>query len=109
MTKGIRYHKCYDKIIFKKIRAKFGGNLKVLICGSAPISPEISIFFQVALSIHLADVYGQTECGPVCITHPKDLTTAHSGGLFPINKLRLRDCPELEYLSTDKPYPRGEL
>jgi long-chain acyl-CoA synthetase len=55
---GKKVNGLYDKIIFKKIKAKFGGNLKVLITGSAPISPDVLTFFEIALSIHVAEVYG---------------------------------------------------
>ena len=87
----------------------FGGNLKVLITGSAPISPEILNFFRVALSIPVAEVYGQTETGAVTLTLPGDASTGHVGGVLPIARVRVKDLPELEYLSSDKPYPRGEL
>jgi len=62
--KANRIHGCYDSLVFKKVRAKFGGSLSLIITGSAPIDPAISAFFQVALSIHVADIYGQTESGP---------------------------------------------
>jgi len=42
----------------------FGGHLTLIITGSAPIDPRVSTFFQVCLSIHVADIYGQTEAGP---------------------------------------------
>mmetsp|Transcript_17807 Transcript_17807/g.12758 ORF Transcript_17807/g.12758 Transcript_17807/m.12758 type:complete len:151 (-) Transcript_17807:402-854(-) len=80
-----------------------------MITGSAPIDPEISIFFQCALSIHITDCYGQTEAGAQLLTSPKDVSIGHSGGPLTTTIMRLKDCPELEYLSTDKPYPRGEL
>jgi len=50
-------HKGYD-FLFKKIRAMFGGEVRFLITGSAPIAPEILAFFEVALGIHVAEVYG---------------------------------------------------
>jgi len=47
-----------------KIRAKFGGRLKALVSGGAPLNPEIGSFFQ-AIGITLLQGYGQTEAGPV--------------------------------------------
>ena len=47
-----------------KIRAKFGGRLKALVSGGAPLNPEIGNFFQ-AIGIMLLQGYGQTESGPV--------------------------------------------
>jgi long-chain acyl-CoA synthetase len=47
-----------------KIRAKFGGRLKAMVSGGAPLNPDIGVFFQ-SLGITLLQGYGQTESGPV--------------------------------------------
>jgi long-chain acyl-CoA synthetase len=47
-----------------KIAARFGGRLKALVSGGAPLNPEIGVFFQ-SLGIMLLQGYGQTETGPV--------------------------------------------
>ena len=47
-----------------KIKAKFGGRLKAMVSGGAPLNPDIGIFFQ-SLGITLLQGYGQTESGPV--------------------------------------------
>ena len=47
-----------------KIRAKFGGRMKAMVSGGAPLNPDIGIFFQ-SLGITLLQGYGQTEAGPV--------------------------------------------
>ena len=80
-----------------------------MITGSAPISPEVLTFFKLALSIHIYEVYGQTETtGPATLTHPMDHISGHVGGPLPSIKLRLKDLPDLGYMSTDNP-PRGEV
>ncbi|MFC4291532.1 AMP-dependent synthetase/ligase [Sphingorhabdus arenilitoris] len=48
----------------KKVGKKFGGRLKALVSGGAPLNPEIGLFFQ-SLGITLLQGYGQTESGPV--------------------------------------------
>ncbi|NJM50601.1 MAG: long-chain fatty acid--CoA ligase [Sphingomonadales bacterium] len=48
----------------KKVGQKFGGRLKALVSGGAPLNPEIGLFFQ-SLGITLLQGYGQTESGPV--------------------------------------------
>jgi long-chain acyl-CoA synthetase len=47
-----------------KIQAKFGGRLKAMVSGGAPLNPDIGIFFQ-SLGITMLQGYGQTESGPV--------------------------------------------
>jgi long-chain acyl-CoA synthetase len=47
-----------------KIRARFGGRMKAMVSGGAPLNPDIGIFFQ-SLGINLLQGYGQTESGPV--------------------------------------------
>lgn len=47
-----------------KIRARFGGRMKAMVSGGAPLNPDIGIFFQ-SLGITLLQGYGQTESGPV--------------------------------------------
>jgi long-chain acyl-CoA synthetase len=47
-----------------KVRAKFGGRLRALVSGGAPLNPEIGNFFQ-AIGLTLLQGYGQTEAGPV--------------------------------------------
>ena len=81
-----------------------------MISASAPISPEVLTFYKIALGIHVYECYGQTEVsGPATLTHPTDKQSSGSvGGLIPAARLRLKDCPELGYLSTDNP-PRGEV
>src|SRR6516165_5424531 len=47
-----------------KLRRRFGGRLKAMVSGGAPLNPEIGSFF-VALGVRLLQGYGQTEAAPV--------------------------------------------
>ena len=47
-----------------KIRQKFGGRMKALVSGGAPLNPEIGVFFD-AMGLTLLQGYGQTEAAPV--------------------------------------------
>ena len=47
-----------------KIQARFGGRMKAMVSGGAPLNPDIGVFFQ-SLGITLLQGYGQTESGPV--------------------------------------------
>lgn len=50
--------------LFKSIHQAFGGNLREIICGGAPIRPEIGKFFN-DIGITLLNGYGITECSPL--------------------------------------------
>ena len=54
-----------DKLIFGKIRKRFGRDLRALICGSAPLAPETHQFFQM-LGIPVLQAYGLTETTGIC-------------------------------------------
>jgi long-chain acyl-CoA synthetase len=53
-----------DVLVRAKLRRRFGGRLKAMVSGGAPLNPEIGSFF-VALGIRLLQGYGQTEAAPV--------------------------------------------
>jgi long-chain acyl-CoA synthetase len=47
-----------------KIAARFGGRIKAMVSGGAPLNPEVGIFFH-SLGLTLLQGYGQTEAAPV--------------------------------------------
>jgi len=53
-----------DLTLRPKIRRRFGGHIKALISGGAPLNPEIGAFFQ-SMGLVMAQGYGQTETAPV--------------------------------------------
>jgi long-chain acyl-CoA synthetase len=53
------------KLIFAKIKNRFGPNLRALICGSAPLAPETQQFFLM-LGIPVLQAYGLTETTALC-------------------------------------------
>jgi long-chain acyl-CoA synthetase len=53
-----------DRLFRPKIRARFGGRLKAMVSGGAPLNPEIGVFFH-SLGLTMLQGYGQTESGPV--------------------------------------------
>src|SRR5438067_6392277 len=58
-----------DRLVRGKVRARFGGRLKAMVSGGAPLNPEIGGFF-VALGVELLQGYGQTEAAPVIACNP---------------------------------------
>jgi long-chain acyl-CoA synthetase len=53
------------KLIFSKIKGRFGPHLRALICGSAPLAPETQQFFLM-LGIPVLQAYGLTETTAIC-------------------------------------------
>lgn len=54
-----------QKLIFGKVRERFGRDLRALICGSAPLAPETQQFFLM-LGIPVLQAYGLTETTGIC-------------------------------------------
>ncbi len=53
------------RTLFKpKIAKKFGGRMKAMVSGGAPLTPEVGLFFQ-SLGVTFLQGYGQTEAAPV--------------------------------------------
>ena len=53
------------RLIFSKIKERFGPHLRALICGSAPLAPETQNFFRM-LGVSVLQVYGLTETTGIC-------------------------------------------
>ena len=52
-----------DKLVFSKVRARFGGNMKMTVSSSAALSPNIAeFFFDIGLPIY--EAWGMTEISP---------------------------------------------
>ncbi len=69
-------HKIADKIVFKKIRDRFGGRLEGAITASATMNVEIGYFFS-DLGIPVYDCYGLTETSPAVTMNCPD---SHKSG-----------------------------
>jgi long-chain acyl-CoA synthetase len=53
-----------DKILRPKIAARFGGRIKAMVSGGAPLNPDVGIFFH-SIGLVVLQGYGQTESAPV--------------------------------------------
>lgn len=107
-------HWLYDKLVLKKIRNAFGGNLIALVSAAAPIDSNMMEMFKILFSTCFLQGYGQTEsAGPLSISYSDDTYPGSSGPPMQCSIAKVVDVPEMEYFSTDVtdglPTPRGEL
>nr|WP_047169691.1 AMP-dependent synthetase/ligase [Sphingomonas sp. Y57] len=58
------YKLAIDMLLKPKVQKRFGGRIKALVSGGAPLNPEVGQFFS-SLGLTLLQGYGQTEAGPV--------------------------------------------
>ena len=56
--------KIYDKIIWSKVRARFGGNIRFCMSGAAALSPDVAAFIQM-VGFNCYEGYGLTETSPL--------------------------------------------
>lgn len=100
----------WNKLIFKKVAAVFGGRLRFIISGGAPLSFETQEFMNVVLSVPVLQGYGLTEtCAGGTIGHPDDIHPGTVGGPVPCCEMKVVDVPDMGYRATDQPLPRGEI
>jgi len=60
----------YDKLVLSKIRARFGGKVKFLVSGGAPLSPATATFF-LAIGIPILEGWGLTETTAAAAANPR--------------------------------------
>uniref|UniRef100_UPI0037E78FC2 long-chain-fatty-acid--CoA ligase 5 isoform X1 n=1 Tax=Semicossyphus pulcher TaxID=241346 RepID=UPI0037E78FC2 len=98
----IRKNSLWDKLIFHKVQESFGGRVRVMVTGAAPISPPVLNFLRAALGCQIFEAYGQTECTAGCtFTTPGDATSGHVGAPLPCNVVKLVDVEEMNYFASN--------
>jgi len=85
-------YKLYDMILFKKIRATFGGQLEFFIGGAALLDIEVQKFFY-AIGIPMLQGYGLTEASPVISSNVLKRHKLGSSGNI-VRYLDLKICDE---------------
>ncbi|KAG9025800.1 hypothetical protein FRB95_009774 [Tulasnella sp. JGI-2019a] len=108
---GAFTHMLWDALVFRKAQAVLGGRVMFISTGSAPISRSVLDFLKIAFACEVMEGYGLTEtCASGHRTLADDPQAAGTiGGVTMVNEVKLIDVPDLSYLSTDTPNPRGEL
>ena len=82
------------KLFFKPIMESLGGNLQTIVCGGAPLRPDIVKGFE-DIGISVYNGYGITECAPLIATNCTMKNIAGSVGVvIPDNLVRIADTDE---------------
>ncbi|MDR6226545.1 AMP-dependent synthetase/ligase [Desmospora profundinema] len=88
--------KCADRLVYRKVKARLGGNLRGVISGGAALNPEIARFFW-AINIPVLEGYGLTETSPVVASNPIVRAKAGTVGK-PLPNLEVRIASDGEVL-----------
>ncbi|MDP8223293.1 MAG: long-chain fatty acid--CoA ligase [Candidatus Lernaella stagnicola] len=73
-------YKLADKLVFKKIKAALGGNIRVLAFGAAPLAVDIQRFFA-STGILAMEAYGLSETSPGLTGNKESFFRLGSAGL----------------------------
>ncbi len=91
---GLKY-RLVDRLVFKKIRARFGGRLRLCICGGAPLDKTINEFMWI-IGIPTCEGYGLTETSPaVTINSFEEIRFGSVGRLLEQTEAKLASDGEL--------------
>jgi long-chain acyl-CoA synthetase len=84
-----------DKQVLSKIRALFGGNLRLAVSGAAPISPEILRFFDAA-GVLVLEGWGMTETSTAAtVSSPEEFKVGTIGKPFPGCEVKIAEDGEI--------------
>ncbi|WP_086827244.1 long-chain fatty acid--CoA ligase [Allokutzneria sp. NRRL B-24872] len=84
-----------DKLVFTKLRARFGGRVRYFVSGSAPLSPEIGEFFDAA-GLQIREGYGLTETSAASfLARPEELRFGVIGRPLPGTEVRIAEDGEV--------------
>uniref|UniRef100_A0A665X387 Long-chain-fatty-acid--CoA ligase n=1 Tax=Echeneis naucrates TaxID=173247 RepID=A0A665X387_ECHNA len=98
----VRNNSLWDKLVFNRIQASLGGNLRFALTASAPISPTVLSFLRATLGCLIFEGYGQTECTAGCtFSMPGDWSAGHVGAPLPCAMVKLVDIPDMKYYANN--------
>ncbi len=84
-----------DKLVRDKVRARFGGRLKIFVSGGAPLNPEIGLFF-ISLGVPVIQAYGLTESAPgACANRPHAVNLETVGPPVADTELKIAEDGEI--------------
>ena len=89
-------HGLFDRLVFSKIRDRFGGRVRFFISGAAALNRDIAEWFHAA-GILVLEGYGLTETSAGSfVNHPDDYKFGTVGHVFPGSRVRLGEGDEIQ-------------
>ena len=88
-------HTVYDRLVFAKVRQRFGGRVRFFISGAAALNREIAEWFHAA-GILILEGYGLTETSAgTAVNHPDDYRLGSVGLVLPGTEVRIAEDGEI--------------
>ncbi|KAF0984651.1 hypothetical protein FDP41_000550 [Naegleria fowleri] len=85
-------------IVLGVVRKNFGGRIRFVLSGGAPIRPEVQAYMRVIFGCNLVQGYGLTEtCAASTIQLAYDYSEGHIGCIVPSVEIKLDDVEEMNY------------
>ncbi|VFQ73854.1 unnamed protein product [Cuscuta campestris] len=99
-----------DLLAFRKVKARLGGRLRLIVSGGAALGSEIEEFLRVTSCAFVVQGYGLTEtCGLTTICYPDEMCMLGTvGSPFVYTEIRLEEVAEMGYNPLGEP-SRGEI
>ncbi|EHL03052.1 putative Long chain acyl-CoA synthetase 6, peroxisomal [Glarea lozoyensis 74030] len=109
--KATNKHMLYDRFFTPKVRAAVGlERARGMVSGSAPLDPTLHQFLRAAFGNDFIQGYGLTESYATGLAqHETDYSSGNCGGIGAAFEACLQSVPDMDYLITDSPNPRGQL
>ncbi|KAH9572027.1 hypothetical protein CY35_02G125100 [Sphagnum magellanicum] len=99
----------WDVLVFKKIQAILGGNIRGMLSGGAPLSKDTQRFINICFGAPIGQGYGLTEtCAGGTFSEWDDISVGRVGPPVPCCYIKLVSWEEGNYRYTDNP-PKGEI